>query len=138
MAKKFLRRHTQKLSRLGKSRKKKQKWRKPKGRDNKMREKKKGRPKIVSIGYKNSERKSFPVVNNLKDLEKISEKSKVKMGKMGNRKRLEILRKAEKKKIEFVNFNKNKFLRKKKRGEKLKKSKKQEPKEKPKDKEKKK
>jgi len=50
MAKKrFLRRLTNRYLKLGKKRKKKQKWRKPKGRHNKMREKERGYPAVVSI-----------------------------------------------------------------------------------------
>ena len=53
MAKKrFLRRLTNRYLKLGKKRKKKQKWRKPKGRHNKMREKERGYPAVVSIGYR--------------------------------------------------------------------------------------
>ncbi len=40
--KKFLRRNWNKYKRIGKGNKKKQKWRKPRGRDNKMREKRRG------------------------------------------------------------------------------------------------
>jgi len=54
MMKKFLRRTWNRYTKLGRKRKKKQKWRRPTGRDNKMREKRRGYPKIVSVGYKNS------------------------------------------------------------------------------------
>jgi len=56
MAIKFLRRVWKRHSKLGRGRKKKQVWRKPTGRDNKMRERKKGHPSVVSIGYR-SEKK---------------------------------------------------------------------------------
>ena len=52
MRKKFLRGKWRTYSKLGKGRKKKQKYRKPKGRDNKIRERKKGNPKKVEVGYK--------------------------------------------------------------------------------------
>ena len=48
----FLRRVGSRFSKLGKGRKKKQKWRRPTGRDNKMREKRRGYPAVVKIGYK--------------------------------------------------------------------------------------
>ena len=48
--KKFLRRTWDRYSKLGKGRKKLQKWRKPSGRDNKIREKKKGHSRLVDIG----------------------------------------------------------------------------------------
>lgn len=49
--KKFKRRTWSRYSKLGRKRKKKQVWRKPTGRDNKMREKRKSYPKVVSTGY---------------------------------------------------------------------------------------
>ena len=49
---KFLRRISNRYSKLGKRRKKKQIWRRPTGRDNKMRERRKGYPARVSVGYK--------------------------------------------------------------------------------------
>ena len=54
--KKFLRGKWRTYSKLGKGRKKKQKYRKAKGRHNKIREKMKGNPKKVSIGYKKSKK----------------------------------------------------------------------------------
>ena len=48
---KFLRRTSSRYSKLGKGRKKKQIWRRPTGRHNKMRNKRNGYPVIVSIGY---------------------------------------------------------------------------------------
>ena len=49
---KYKRRSTGEFSRLGRGRKKKQVWRKPRGRDNKMREGTKSRPKCPKIGEK--------------------------------------------------------------------------------------
>ncbi len=116
MTKKFLRRHTQKLSKF--NRKKKRKWRKPKGRDNKMREKRKGKPKTVSIGYKKKNQKEFPLVKNIMDLENLEKNSKARIGKLGKKKKILLLKKAEEKNVKFVNFNSNKFLRKIKKKEK--------------------
>ena len=48
---KFLRRQAARYAKFGNGRGKKAKWRKPTGRDNKMREKIKGHPVVVSIGY---------------------------------------------------------------------------------------
>ena len=67
---KFLRRTSNRYSKLGRKRKKKQVWRKPKGRDNKMREKRRGYPAVVSIGYKKGKHKTQIIINNVKDLEK--------------------------------------------------------------------
>ncbi|MBD3247626.1 hypothetical protein GF378_03335, partial [Candidatus Pacearchaeota archaeon] len=55
--KKFIRRMHRRHSKLGKKRKKKQVWRKPTGRDNKMREKRKGYPAVVSVGYRTEKEK---------------------------------------------------------------------------------
>ena len=64
MPKKFLRRDTKRYLKLGKRRKKKQSWRKPTGRDNKMREKRKSYPKVVSIGYKQSNKIRRKIMKN--------------------------------------------------------------------------
>ncbi|MEM3091050.1 MAG: eL32 family ribosomal protein [Candidatus Pacearchaeota archaeon] len=111
---KFLRRTWNRYSKLGKGRKKKQKWRKPKGRDNKMREKRRGYPKTVSIGYKggHSERKKIKVVYNLDDLKNIQKGEFIVLGKLGKKKKIEILNRALEKGIKFQNINIKKFLKK--------------------------
>jgi len=108
--KKFLRRNTKDYSRLGKLRKKLQKWRKPKGRDNKMRLKEKGRPPVVSVGYKKPEKlrnkvegKEIKTVFNTEDLNKIEKNQIVLIGKIGKKKKMEIIKMAEEKKIEIIN-----------------------------------
>ena len=116
--KKFLRRTWDRYSKLGKGRKKKQKWRRPTGRDNKMREKTKGHPKIVSIGYKKSEKlkrinkKNQILVKNIKELEKVKGNQKVIIGHVGKRKKIEMSKKAKEMKISFQNLNVEKFLKK--------------------------
>lgn len=114
---KFLRRDTGFHIRIGKKRKKKQVWRKPKGRDNKMRESRKGRPPLVSIGYKRKkERKKIFRVYNLQDLENAGKSDFVILGKIGKRKRAEILKRASEMKVGFQNVNIGKFLKKVKAG----------------------
>jgi large subunit ribosomal protein L32e len=109
---KFLRRATGMHLRIGKKRKKKQIWRRPKGRDNKMRESRKGRFPLVSIGYKRKrERTNIFTVYNIKDLEDIKKDSMVILGKVGKKKKLEILKKAMEKKINFQNVNIKKFFK---------------------------
>ena len=110
--KKFLRRTSNRYLKLGRKRKKKQIWRRPTGRDNKMREKRRGYPKIVSIGYKKSEKeKQKPIlVNNISDLEKVKSK-KVIIGKVGRKKKIEIAKKAKEMKISIQNLNVKKFLK---------------------------
>jgi large subunit ribosomal protein L32e len=119
MAKKFLRRIWGRYSKLGKRRKKKQVWRKPTGRDNKMREKRKGYPAVVNVGYKkdkkskgNIEGKTPVLVQNVKDLESIKKHEIAIVGNIGKKKKIEIAKKAKEMKIEIYNLNIKTFLKK--------------------------
>ncbi|MFB6246745.1 MAG: eL32 family ribosomal protein [Candidatus Pacearchaeota archaeon] len=114
----FKRRDSDKLSKLGKGRKKKQKWKRPTGRDNKMREKKKGKPQVVSIGFRRSDEsrslikeKNPVLVNNVSDLLKIKEEDIGVVAGVGKKKKLEIARKANEKEIELYNMNPQKYLK---------------------------
>lgn len=116
---KFLRRIWSRHSKLGKKRKKKQVWRRPKGRDNKMREKRRGYPATVSQGYrkKRNERgkikdKIPKIVNNLRDLEKIKNENVVIIGKVGRKKKIEIVKKAKEMKLQIYNLKIKKLLKK--------------------------
>ena len=111
---KFLRRIWNRYNKLGKRKRKKQVWRRPKGRDNKMREKRKGYPIVVSVGYKKkkSERKTIRVVRNIKDLEKTRKNEMIIIGNIGKKKKIEIAKKAIKMKIPIQNINIKKFLKK--------------------------
>ena len=82
--KKFLRRTWDRYSKLGKKRKKKQKWRNPKGRDNKMRERRRGYPKVVSIGYKKPVSKKPILIKNVSELERVKNKEVI-LGKIGKK-----------------------------------------------------
>lgn len=111
---KFLKRTWNRYSKLGKRRKKKQVWRRPKGRDNKMREKRKGYPIVVNVGYKKkkSERKLVRVIRNIRDLEKTEKNEMIIIGNIGKKKKIEIAKKAIKMKIPIQNINIKKFLKK--------------------------
>ena len=111
---KFLRRTWNRYNKLGKKRKKKQVWRRPKGRDNKMREKRKGYPVVVSVGYKKkkSEKKNIRVIRNIGDLEKIGKNEMIIIGNIGKKKKIAIVKKAIKMKIPVQNINIKKFLKK--------------------------
>ncbi|PIO08328.1 50S ribosomal protein L32e [Candidatus Pacearchaeota archaeon CG10_big_fil_rev_8_21_14_0_10_34_12] len=112
---KFLRRDSKMYSRLGKNRKNKQKWQKPKGRDNKMREKRKGKPAVVGIGYRkeeNKELKRILFVSNVKDLKKAGKDKVVSLKSIGKRKKIEIAKMALENKIVVKNLNIKKFLKK--------------------------
>jgi len=115
---KFLRRVSSRYSKLGKGRKKKQVWRRPTGRDNKMRERRKGYPARVEVGYKTEnqkrnkiQEKSPVIVKNIKDLENIKKNQIAILGKVGIKKKIEIAEKAKKEKIEIYNLNSKKFLK---------------------------
>jgi ribosomal protein L32E len=116
---KFLRRGWERYSKTGLRRKKKQVWRRPHGRDNKMREKRGGYGPVVSIGYKQQKElrgkiddKKVVMVNNLKDLAKIQKNEIAVLGKIGNKKRLEIAKKANESNIPIQNLNIRVFLKK--------------------------
>ena len=114
---KFIRRSWYRYSKIGKRKKKKQIWRSPKGRDNNMREKRRGYSPVVSIGYKTSRkdigkiRNKTPVmVRNLKDLGKVKKDDIVIVGGVGMKKKIDIVKKAKEKGIEIQNINIKKFL----------------------------
>jgi large subunit ribosomal protein L32e len=118
----FLRRTWHKYSKLGRGRKSKQVWRKPTGRHNKMREKNRGVPVVVSLGYRTPKEErgliegKKPVrVLNLNDLKKIEKNEIVIVGKVGNKKMLEIIKVIKEKGLIVQNVNVNKKLRKEKR-----------------------
>jgi large subunit ribosomal protein L32e len=116
---KFLRHTSHKYSKLGVRRKKKQIWRRPTGRDNKMREQRRGHPTIVSIGYSTDKKERgkieqrIPViVRNIPQLEKINNKNQIAiLGKIGIKKKIEIAKKAKELKIEIYKLNIEKFLK---------------------------
>jgi len=108
----FLRRTWGRYSKLGKKRKKKQVWRKPTGRDNKIRERRKNRSARVEIGYKkNKKEKPRLLLTNIKDLENAGKNLIIILGKVGKKKKIEIAQKASEKKIEIQNLNIEKFLK---------------------------
>src|SRR3989338_7802299 len=128
---KFLRRTSKHYSKLGKKRKNKQTWRRPTGRDNKMREKRRGYPVVVSIGYRKDKKirgmiedKKPLIIMNIKDLNNIKKDQIAVVGNIGKKKKIEIIKKAEEKKIEIKNVNSKKFLNKIEKENKKKESKK--------------
>ena len=119
MPKKFLRRTSKLHSKLGRKRKKKQVWRKPTGRDNKMKEKRKGRPKVVSVGYKKDKREKGKIegkkvirVMNFKDLKRLKKDMAIILGNIGNKKKIELVKYARENGIKILNVNTKKFMKK--------------------------
>lgn len=113
----FLRKDTHEVSRLGSSRRKKQKWRKPKGRHNKLRAKIRNVGVHPSVGYRSpkSVRGSIaglkPVlVKNEKDIGKIKEGEIAVLASLGLKKKIQIAKKVSNLPLKFLNFDANKFL----------------------------
>jgi len=104
---KFLRIGSSRFKRLGKGRKKLQRWRKARGRDNKIREKKKGRPRRVEIGYKKQKkRKEIMIIKNMKQAERVKKGEQVIIGRIGRKKRIEIEKKIKEIGGRIVNIKK--------------------------------
>ena len=110
--KKFLRRDTSRHSQFGKRRKKLLSWRKPKGRDNKMREKRQGYPRVVKIGFKKNRKENIKTTYNLKDIEGIQRNQKIILGKVGKKKKIEMIKKAQELRLTLENANIKSFLKK--------------------------
>jgi len=124
---KFLRSKWRKYSKLGRGRKKLQVYRRPKGIHNKMKQKMKGNPRMVSIGFKKQKKETERItrVTNIQDLSNINKKGKIIIGKVGDHRRLEIINKAKEKGLEIINVNVKKFLKKIEHRKKIKKQKKE-------------
>ena len=116
---KFLRLGYTQYSKLGLRRKNKQKYRRAKGGENKVRLKMKGHLRNVSIGFR-SEKKTRGLIKGLKpvavksieDLKNLKKNQIAIISKMGNRKRFEIASYAMKNNIRLLNLNPKKFLEK--------------------------
>lgn len=102
---KFLRTNTRLYKRLGKSRKKLRKWRRPRGRHNKLREKIRGKPARPVIGFKKPEKTKIKIeiISNLKELEALSKGEKIIIGSIGRKNKVKLREKAKEKGLEVVN-----------------------------------
>ncbi|KXA90109.1 50S ribosomal protein L32 [candidate division MSBL1 archaeon SCGC-AAA259I09] len=89
-------------------------WRKPKGGDSKIRKEKKGKPKLVKVGYRKpeSERGLHPsgyrevLVDNPQEVEEVDpEKQAIRIASaVGKRKRIKIIEKAKENGIKVLNI----------------------------------
>ena len=110
MKKKFLRSDWMRHSRLGKNRKKLQKWRRPRGMHSKIRKKRFGYPSFPSVGYMTPKEHAHKVdgaktvlVHNLNELMKADKKSSIIIARVGAKKKLEIMKKADEMSIKVIN-----------------------------------
>lgn len=112
MSKKFKRTDISRYSKLGRGRKKLTKWRKPKGRDNKIREHRFGYPVSPTVGHRSRKNEAGKIkglqpliVENLKDFEKADKKTIIILsGKVGAKKKLDLIKKAEEMKLKILNI----------------------------------
>lgn len=107
---KFLRQDGNRFSRLGKGRKKLQKWRRSKGKHSKMRKKRGSYPAKPSPGYKSPSstygriKGLIPIlVHNLKELENLSKDNIAVIAKIGAKKKFELIKKAAELKVRIFN-----------------------------------
>lgn len=107
----FLRPDTQRFSRLGKNRKKLQKWRRVRGKSNKMRLGRAGYPPVPTVGFKKARKESGKVqglmpqlVHNIAELEKLTKNNIAIIARIGARKKLELIKRAEELKIKIANL----------------------------------
>ncbi len=106
-ARKFKRQESSRFKRLGES------WRKPRGKDSKMRLGEKGKPPVPKVGYRKPRavRGVHPsglvevLVNTPEDVEKVDPKRQAirVASRVGRRKREQILRRAGERKIKVLN-----------------------------------
>ena len=115
MKKKFVRQDSTRYSKLGKKRRKLQKWRRPKGIDSKMRLKRKSYPSNPTVGYRSPRKERGKIdfltpilVYNVKDLRKIDKNSVAILARVGAKNKLEIIKHARESKIKILNVRKNK------------------------------
>ncbi len=107
----FLRADTFRHLRLGKKRRKLQKWRKPRGHHNKLRLKRFSHPGQPSIGYGSQKKNAGKVnglipslIHNISELEALNAKTQaVILARVGAKKKLELLKKARE--LQFTILN---------------------------------
>jgi large subunit ribosomal protein L32e len=118
MKKRFLRRKWSVFSKLGRGRRNKQVWRRPKGRHAKMREGRRGYGAHPSVGYKSARAERgkiqglIPVmINNIKDLSKVQQSEiAIISSKLGSLKKYDIAKKSVGMNLKFLNFEPQKFI----------------------------
>jgi len=112
MSKDFVRQDSNRYLKLGKKRKKQRVWRKAKGRDSKIRLNRFGYPKSPTVGYKSPKSMAGKIegltpilVHNVADLDKLTKSDAAIIARVGAKKKLDIIKKAEEMKIKIINLN---------------------------------
>ena len=110
MSKEFVRQDSNRFLKLGRRRKKGRVWRKAKGRDSKIRLNRFGYPKSPAVGYKTQKTEAGKIdglnpilVYNTADVGKLTKKEVAIVAKVGAKKKLEIIKKAQEMKIKLLN-----------------------------------
>jgi large subunit ribosomal protein L32e len=118
MPPKFQRTKYRAYVKLGSGQKSKLKYKRAKGRHNKTRQKWRGRPPMVEVGYKNKcetrgliQNKKPMLITNLTELAKATKENIIIVGKIGMKAKIEIAKEIQKKNLETANLNVKKFLK---------------------------
>jgi len=111
MPRQFVRVDTCRYSRLGKGRRKLQKWRRPRGKHNKVRLKRFSYPVSPVVGFKTPKSEAGKLmglapmlVHNVAELQSLDNKKQIAIiARVGARKKIEIMKKADELKIKIAN-----------------------------------
>jgi large subunit ribosomal protein L32e len=111
----FVKKEIYSFSRLGRTRKKLRKWRRPRGKSNKIRLGRSGNPVGVAVGFKTPRKELGRVmglipklVHNIRELESLTKDNVAILARVGARKKLEIIKKADELKIKISNLGSKK------------------------------
>ena len=111
MGKRFIRTDSNRYSRLGKKRKKLQVWRRARGKHSKIRRKRFSYPVMPTVGYKSPRAELGKIkglkpilIKNLKDLELAGKDSILILARVGAKKKLELIKKAQEKNLKISNL----------------------------------
>lgn len=111
MNRRFIRPDTCRFSRMGKNRRKLQKWRRVRGKSNKIRLNRRGYSSAPKVGFKTEKSKAGKVngliprlIHNIDELRALGKNEAAILARIGARKKLELIREAEKSKIRILNL----------------------------------
>ncbi|MEK6800301.1 MAG: eL32 family ribosomal protein [Nanoarchaeota archaeon] len=114
MSKEFVRQDSSRFFKIGKKRKKYRVWRRPDGRDSKMRLRRKSYPASPTVGHRSSRAdwgkikgKTPVLIHNIKELELLRKEEIPILARVGSKKKMEIIKIAEQKNITLLNVGGN-------------------------------